>query len=1166
VSAPTGRGTSRMNISRGRRRWATVAVAVAAALAATTVVVSGNTGTVARAATQPAGTPSPLPGPRSAPQAAPANADPVPPPGAVPTELAGLSAREQAAEAQPDASRARAAARARKHGVVIDDQSSSSVTRVANPDGTVTAFAYEEPLFVRQPGHRARLDSTLTAAPASDRDNVASGSALKDGLSVKRSADRGLAWIVGGATVTVAVVDAASDARAELGADGAVRYQDAKQDADVVVRSSGSGPATDLLLKDAAASPTLRLRVTDPGGALGGLGAATPFGGWRFGGSTDSRYLGLAPPFAYEQAGGQDRPPTPGSAHLDVRQERPGVYLVTETVDADWLKGKTYPVVLDPAFTDRDEGQLNDCQVYSGAYQYQNWCPGGMDYVRAWSGYYGSDNQKFVGRALLHPNVDQLTSDGGGTYLQDAYFGFYLANSTANNLHDVCAGGTFWGTGSNTTWANTAGGAPLDGNGQPRYCSSFWASTGQWSYPNVTDILRNSKNGAFPYYGFVLRFQDEVNYQAQSNFDGGASPNPAGHPFFAVTYAVTTQPPTNVTTQATNNGSTGTSIVTAAWSYPADNGGADLSYQTAYYAYLYTCDADYVGESGWLNRDTRTFQWSGLDPQQCYKAYVRAGNPAGVSGYGAGTSAFGYPQRPGLTTTSTSNAINATIDYPARAGPCRVCFGDGGAPLDQYLVRAYPAGQRWPNGTVLGEKVISNPGFGQRQQLSFSPGSPASNGWVPANGVPYSVDVFPHTPTGVSYRDPATGIVEAGGYGLIANSGAGTPAVGGLRPGGSSAAAAAEISTSTPNLTADVGSGQGDALSTSFRLIDSNSGRIVASGSGTGVTGSGQSTWNVPPATLLNAGSYSWAVSVCNSSNYCSPPSASAYFRVVARNPDALVPIATTPSCVPLPNIDGSLGGANYDPSSNIECAQVVDPGSDVPGTEASGSDQHYGYNGGSWSTNVTNMVDVVSGSLSASTGATWAATLLVRNGKLQQDCHGVSASAALYDQTHTLLATVTSSLSFVVHPGQPVPITLSSSVPSAAVATVETHADSASCGAMTEPRLLLDSTVLLPAGQRPPSTDPAHPETASPRMPYLLSAGVTNVDNVSLVGVSVLATWHDETGRVVYTAQGAPVDASGNALSSLAPGQGAGIYISVSDLTAPDLTKYAVDLVGVEQ
>ena len=694
----------------------------------------------------------------------------------MPTELTGLSAPEQAAEAQPDAPRAHAAAQARRHRVVIDDQSTSSVTRVANPDGSVTAIAYERPLFIRQPGRRARLDARLSSASAANRDEVASGRALKDGLSVKRTVAHGATWTIGGAVVSMAVVSAAGDARGELGADGAVRYREAQQDSDLLVRSSESGPSLDLLLKDAAASPTMRLRVTDPSNALGGLGGATPFGGWRFGGSTDTRYLGLAPPFAYEQATGQSLPPTPGSAHLQVQQERPGVYLVTETVDPDWLKGKDYPIVLDPAFTDRDESQLNDCQIYSGAYQYTNWCPGGMDYVRAWSGYLGSDNQKFVARALLHPNVDQLTSDGGGTYLQDAYFGFYMANSTGNNLHDVCAGGTFWGTGSNTTWANTAGGAPLDGNGGPRYCSSFWASTGQWGYPNVTDILRNSKNGSFPYYGFVLRDNDEVNYTQQSNFDGGASPNPAAHPFFAVTYAVTTQPPTNVTTQAANNGSTGTSTVTAAWSYPADNGGADLSYQTAYYAYLYTCDAGYVGESGWLNRDTRTWQWNGLDPQQCYKAYVRAGNPAGVSGYGTGTSAFGYPQRPGLAISTGYARISGTISYPQRAGPCQQCAGDGGHPLDQYLVRFYAVGQHWPNGSPVYGDLLVTPNFGASSSFEVSGVHPLANGWYPTSGTTYAVDVFPHTPTGTSYTDPATGAVGAPGYGLIASYDGATPA------------------------------------------------------------------------------------------------------------------------------------------------------------------------------------------------------------------------------------------------------------------------------------------------------------------------------------------------------------------------------------------------------
>jgi len=1039
---------------------------------------------------------------------------------------------------------------------VIDDQSTSSVTKVANPDGSVTAFAYEQPLFVRQPGRRARLDATLAAAAVTNRDEVASGRALKDGLSVKRTAARGATWTIGGAAVTLEVVDAAPEARGELEADGAVRFRDAQPNADVVVRSSGSGPSMDLLLKDAAAPPTMRLRVTDPDGALGGLGGATPYGGWRFGGSTDTRYLGLAPPFAYEQAKGQSLPPTPGSAHLQVQQERPGVYLVTETVDRDWLKGKSYPIVLDPAFTDRDEGQLNDCQIYSGAYQYANWCPGGMDYVRAWSGYYGSDNQKYVGRALLHPNVDQLTSDGGGTYLQDAYFGFYMADSTGNNLHDVCAGGTFWGTGANTTWANTAGGAPLDGNGTPRYCSSFWASTGQWGYPNVTDILRNSKNGAFPYYGFVLRDNDEVNYQQQSNFDGGASPNPAAHPFFAVTYAVTTQPPTNVTTQATNNGSTGTSSVTAAWSYPADNGGADLSYQTAYYAYLYTCDADYVGESGWLNRDTGTWQWNGLDPQQCYKAYVRAGNPAGVSGYGTGTSAFGYAQRPGLTTTSTGNAINVMIDYPAPAGPCRVCSGDGGAPLDQYVIRVYLVGQRWPGGTVLGEKAISNPGFGQRQQVAFSPASPASNGWVPGNGTAYSVDVFPHTPTGVSYRDPATGAVGAPGYGLIAGGSAGTPGPPtALSPPGSSTSPAT-VTTGQPVLTATVGSGQGDQLATTFTLHD-GTGATVAAGSGGSANGaSAASSWTVPAATLSNNQTYSWTAHTCNSGGYCTPESNAAYFNVNGTNP---VPVLPQPDpygagCIPAVGADVmDRSDPGNDPSMTTDCGATIDPLAAIdfnPDTRAGFPDYPAtdAFTGQLYSPIATNTVRVLQETVSTPPGPTWTALGLLRNERFQQDVASPTVTAILYSAANNQLATLTATSPMTrLRPGEPAPFSITSNVPTASVDHVVWAASAGSGLAAVARSAGWMENWVAGSGSRPALAFPDYSEDpAAPSQPFVLAGQLTNTGSATIANPLVLVAIYDNSGKVVSVMQKAAVNpTTGAVLTSLAPGGTADAYVT---------------------
>jgi hypothetical protein len=94
------------------------------------------------------------------------------------------------------------------------------------------------------------------------------------------------------------------------------------------------------------------------------LGAvhAQPDGSYRFDAEVgEGVVMGLAAPYAYEEATPEEnRPggpavaaptlPGPASAHMSVVSAGDGFDVIT-SVDADWLEGKSFPIVLDPTVT-----------------------------------------------------------------------------------------------------------------------------------------------------------------------------------------------------------------------------------------------------------------------------------------------------------------------------------------------------------------------------------------------------------------------------------------------------------------------------------------------------------------------------------------------------------------------------------------------------------------------------------------------------------------------------------------------------------------------------------------------------------------------------------------------------------------------------------------------
>lgn len=251
-----------------------------------------------------------------------------------------------------------------------------------NPDGSFTTQRYSAPAFRRSGAARggeswAPLSGAIGGAGSAADPYSVPGLAWP--VTLAKSPAELVSLAVPGGPVTVGATGLSLGRPTRSGQ--TITFPEAAPGADLQLVTNGAGVKTNLVLKSAAAPTSYRFHVADPRGALG-KASEQPDGSWLFGTDLGDGYrLSLAPATAYVPAQvAKDGLAWPGIDRSSATQTVVRVgdgWDVTVAVTPEWLKGKTFPVVLDPSptFVVGAGGSI-DCHLNSGSYANTSFCVG----------------------------------------------------------------------------------------------------------------------------------------------------------------------------------------------------------------------------------------------------------------------------------------------------------------------------------------------------------------------------------------------------------------------------------------------------------------------------------------------------------------------------------------------------------------------------------------------------------------------------------------------------------------------------------------------------------------------------------------------------------------------------------------------------------------------
>lgn len=368
----------------------------------------------------------------------------------------------------------------------------------------------------------------------------------------------GLTVSLDGGPVTLTALGSAP-VRPSLQTDGQVLYRAAWTDTDVRYVPSGDGVREEIVLQSARAPHSVRFHLSDPHGQLGQV-QPRPDGSYVFSrpvDATSGARLVLAPATAYTLST-PDQPGVggaTGTAHMTVTPSGDG-FDITKTVDATWLKGKSFPVVLDPTVTFQTSTQARDCAMYSGAYATSSYCSLGYLQVGGVNGGNPTVSNGYVQRSVIRFDLSSIPTSAkvldANMYLQ-AYYATATTTAYPQNVHLLSRGFTqsaTWNTYDGThPW--TAAGGDFTSTVQTT-TSSLAAKPAYTRFGPVTAATQGWVTNPNANYGLLLK-QGTENVSQKYTYYATASAT-GSQPYLTVHYTVPATAPTSVTANPTDGG------------------------------------------------------------------------------------------------------------------------------------------------------------------------------------------------------------------------------------------------------------------------------------------------------------------------------------------------------------------------------------------------------------------------------------------------------------------------------------------------------------------------------------------------------------------------------------------------------------------------------------
>lgn len=507
----------------------------------------------------------------------------------------------------------------------------------ANSKGQVTKQIYLQPQFRISGGKYVPIDATIRPASSKTEPAAATG-AIRPTYFGSKSDHLIRLQLDGGPVVISAPALVISSPHIE---GNSVIYRDVAPDTDLRYQLDSGQLKEDLVLKGPRALRSATFHISDPSHQLGQAHLEKD-GSYRFDTRIDGDVGIVVPaPRAYEQPLGSIPPAMyPGSASMTIQPAGDG-FDTTVAVDAKWMVGKVYPIVLDPTYQYPSFNENVGSTLEGVAWPLNNQTNNGSAPINTSTSDLGVGT--FMGQGYnIEParsfyrfdvssipansqvtaaSLNQWTSACLGTDVQHYYCnansydvdlyqmnGYWDGNSTYGGLTALEYGSSFSSVHYNPFTVSPSG------------CSGGGCFPSTWAFP--TTVVQGWVGGANNGFAAQLRNEAPQNQGGPSWAFRGTTSGSGAHPHLDVTYIPAPSAPSSPFASAGNAWSTVT------WGGSSNNSGSAVA---SYTAKLYQSGGGLVYQVT-CGSSCSQAQATGLSNGTWYYWQVVATNVDGLSG------------------------------------------------------------------------------------------------------------------------------------------------------------------------------------------------------------------------------------------------------------------------------------------------------------------------------------------------------------------------------------------------------------------------------------------------------------------------------------------------------------------------------------------------------